>query len=246
MTVEYLDLADYLAIAAEVTALDADTLMRVTNLPLADSALHAPAAGFGETEFYPDFVEKAAVLAVRLAKNHPLPDGNKRAAWVALRVFIEINGWRWESAVLDRNDDLGAARAREQDVVLAVTVHVTRRDGQGAGLSGDRGGGRPGDDAVDIGEHGGPAGARVDDVSPPGAEAAERHVGRRRSQGVRDGRLEAAVPAASTVLIVGPLPMVTTSGQPSPSKSATSRRPGLGPVGISERGVLNEPSPLPW
>jgi len=27
--------------------------------------------------------------------NHPLPDGNKRAAWVALRVFIEINGWRW-------------------------------------------------------------------------------------------------------------------------------------------------------
>jgi death-on-curing protein len=34
-------------------------------------------------------------LAVRLAKNHPLPDGNKRAAWVSLRVFIEINGWTW-------------------------------------------------------------------------------------------------------------------------------------------------------
>ncbi len=27
--------------------------------------------------------------------NHPLPDGNKRAAWIALRVFIEINGWAW-------------------------------------------------------------------------------------------------------------------------------------------------------
>jgi prophage maintenance system killer protein len=23
------------------------------------------------------------------------PDGNKRAAWVSLRVFVEINGWRW-------------------------------------------------------------------------------------------------------------------------------------------------------
>jgi death on curing protein len=37
-------------------------------------------AGWGEEELYPDFVDKAAVLVVRLAKNHPLPDGNKRAA----------------------------------------------------------------------------------------------------------------------------------------------------------------------
>jgi len=95
VTVEYLDLADYLAIAAEVTGLDAVTVIKVANVDLADSALHAPAAGFGGTEFYPDFVDKAAVLIVRLAKNHPLPDGNKRAAWVAVRVFVEINGWSW-------------------------------------------------------------------------------------------------------------------------------------------------------
>ena len=37
------------------------------------------------------------MLIVRLAKNHPLPDGNKRAAWVALRVFIELNQWSWSS-----------------------------------------------------------------------------------------------------------------------------------------------------
>jgi len=59
----------------------------VTKLSLADSALHAPAAGFGDTDIYPDFVDKAAVLLVRLAKNHPLPDGNKRAAWVSMRMF---------------------------------------------------------------------------------------------------------------------------------------------------------------
>ena len=97
MTVDYLDLADYVAIAAEVTSLDTATVMKVANLDLADSALHAPAAGFGETEFYPDFVDKAAVLIVRLAKNHPLPDGNKRVAWVALRMFLEINGWSWSA-----------------------------------------------------------------------------------------------------------------------------------------------------
>ena len=95
MTVEYLDLADYVAIAAEVTGLDVDVVMKVANIDLADSALHAPAAGFDEEDFYPDFVDKAAVLIVRLTRNHPLPDGNKRAAWVALRLFVEVNGWSW-------------------------------------------------------------------------------------------------------------------------------------------------------
>lgn len=96
MSTEYLELVDYLAIASEVTGLDEETITRVAKLDLADSALHAPAAGFGETEFYPDFIEKASVLVTHLAKNHPLPDGNKRAAWVSLRLFIEINGWSWK------------------------------------------------------------------------------------------------------------------------------------------------------
>lgn len=97
MSVRYVELADYLAISAEITGLDTPTLIRVAKVDLAESALHAPAAGFGETEFYPDFIDKAAVLIVRLAKNHPLPDGNKRAAWVALRLFIEINDWTWNT-----------------------------------------------------------------------------------------------------------------------------------------------------
>ncbi|MGH2901997.1 MAG: type II toxin-antitoxin system death-on-curing family toxin [Solirubrobacteraceae bacterium] len=98
MSTEYLELADYLAIAAEITGLNEETLIKVAKLDLADSALHAPGAGFGEVEFYPDFIEKAAVLVTHLAKNHPLPDGNKRAAWVSLRLFIEINALSWKPA----------------------------------------------------------------------------------------------------------------------------------------------------
>ena len=97
MNVQYLDLADYLAIATEVTGLDVETVVKVADLNLADSALHAPAAGFGDTDFYPEFVDKAAVLLVRLTRNHPLPDGNKRAAWVSLRLFLDLNGWRFSS-----------------------------------------------------------------------------------------------------------------------------------------------------
>jgi death-on-curing protein len=96
VNVEYLDLADFLIIAEEVTGINVQVLSKMASLPLADSALHPPQAGFGDTDRYPDFVDKAAVLLVRLARNHPLPDGNKRAAWVSLRMFVVINDWSWD------------------------------------------------------------------------------------------------------------------------------------------------------
>ena len=95
MIVEYLDLADYVGIAAEVTGLDEAIVLKIANLDLADSALHAPSAEFGGEEFYPDLVTKAALLLVGLAKNHPLPDGNKRVAWVAMRYFLILNDIEW-------------------------------------------------------------------------------------------------------------------------------------------------------
>ena len=96
MSLRYLALDDYIAIAVAVTGQQVATLVDATNTDLADSALHAPSAGFGGEEFYLEFVDKAAVLVVRLAKNHPLPDGNKRAAWASLRVFLEVNGWQFD------------------------------------------------------------------------------------------------------------------------------------------------------
>ena len=95
MTVEYITLTDYIAIAVEVTGLDLRTVLNVTNFALADSALHAPQSGFGDTDHYDDFIDKAAILLDRLTRNHPLLDGNKRAAWVSLRLFVEINEWTW-------------------------------------------------------------------------------------------------------------------------------------------------------
>lgn len=70
-------------------------------------------ADFGGHERYPDFIDKAAVLVVRLAKNHALPDGNKRTAWVALRFFVDINGWQFNA-----QPSIGEAEA----AVLAVAA----------------------------------------------------------------------------------------------------------------------------
>ena len=100
----YLSLAEYLWLSERVTGVSAEVLSKSSRIELADSALHAPMAGFGGEDFYPDIVDKAAVLCWRLARNHPLPDGNKRAAWVALVVFIDLNRGQWDPDPPDVDD----------------------------------------------------------------------------------------------------------------------------------------------
>jgi death-on-curing protein len=100
----YLSLAEYFWLAEQVTGLPADTLAKAARAELADSALHAPAAGFGDEDFYPEPYEKAAVLTCRLAWNHPLPDGNKRAAWAGLLLFVDLNGGTWDPDPPDVDD----------------------------------------------------------------------------------------------------------------------------------------------
>jgi death on curing protein len=63
----YLSLAESLWLAEQVTCTEAAVVAKASRVDLPDSALHAPAAGFGEQEFYPDLIHKAAVLTCRLA-----------------------------------------------------------------------------------------------------------------------------------------------------------------------------------
>ncbi|MGH7883323.1 MAG: type II toxin-antitoxin system death-on-curing family toxin [Candidatus Dormibacteraceae bacterium] len=88
----YLSLAEALVVAESVTGIDAAVLSTAARLGLLESALHAPQAAFGGHELYPEFLDKSAVLAVRIARNHPLPDGNKRLAWGCLIMFCALNG----------------------------------------------------------------------------------------------------------------------------------------------------------
>lgn len=97
----YLDLADYLLIAEAVLGVPAESIARWPGTSLAESALHAPAAGFEGVEFYPDVIDKAAVLCVRLARNHPLPDGNKRVAYLAMLELLTRNGVEWAPPSVD-------------------------------------------------------------------------------------------------------------------------------------------------
>jgi len=60
---------------------------------LLDSALARPLnrAAYGK----PDAAELAAAYAYGLATNHPFVDGNKRTAFIALELFLALNGYRF-------------------------------------------------------------------------------------------------------------------------------------------------------
>jgi death-on-curing protein len=46
------------------------------------------------------------VLCARIGLNHPLPDGNKRTAFLALVEFVERNGRRWGESDRDPEESV--------------------------------------------------------------------------------------------------------------------------------------------
>ena len=89
-SVEYVDLEDLLML---VRALGAGP---VRDVGLLDSAAGRPrSAAFGQ-DAYPSIGLKAAALLHSIARNHALIDGNKRLAWLAATVFLDLNGRRPE------------------------------------------------------------------------------------------------------------------------------------------------------
>lgn len=66
---------------------------------LLDSALARPLnlAAYGE----PDVAALAASYGLGLAKNHAFVDGNKRAAFLAVGLFLYLNGYRLDATQAD-------------------------------------------------------------------------------------------------------------------------------------------------
>jgi prophage maintenance system killer protein len=87
---------------------------------LAESALASPAAGFGGYERYPSLAAKAAVLLQHVARNHALPDGNKRTALLCAILFANLNGLDWEPPEADDPDGKETAEIVEATAASKV------------------------------------------------------------------------------------------------------------------------------
>jgi len=128
----YLELGDYCELAAELLGTNPEVIAQLPNVSLADSALAAPRSGFGGQDAYPTLFEKAAVLVERLARNHPLPDGNKRAAFLSVWLFMEINGRPFEGEDPDIDVPMMEGIAAGEATPSEIAQWLERRTGSPA------------------------------------------------------------------------------------------------------------------
>jgi death-on-curing protein len=112
-----------------VLGIDAERLAKAIKLGSAESALAAPFASFDGHEFYEDPRQRAAVLASRIIRNHPLPDGNKRVALLLMEDYLEDEGWCFAASAsdIDRTFRALAGRAMSEHEFRDWLVARTQR-----------------------------------------------------------------------------------------------------------------------
>ena len=124
--VDYLDLDDLMAAAEAALGRPPE----VRDWGLLEASLGRPRATVFGTDAYPDIHTKAAALMHSLGTNHGLVDGNKRLAWVAVRLFYGMNGWDVTASDDEKFDlTMAVASGRWRDVTklaeqLRLMAHV--------------------------------------------------------------------------------------------------------------------------
>ena len=96
MSVEYLDLADYVGIAAAVTGLDEGLITKVAELDIWPTrrSMRQRRGSATTTSTQTSSTRPLSSLS-GLPRIILCPTGNKRVAWVALRYFLVLNEWTW-------------------------------------------------------------------------------------------------------------------------------------------------------
>ena len=78
----------------------------------------------------PDAAALAAAYAYGLACHHPFADGNKRTAWVVARVFLAINGYRFDfdpPGAVQTIEALAAGTLSESELATWFRQRVRKR-----------------------------------------------------------------------------------------------------------------------
>ena len=99
---------------------------------LLDSALARPLniVAYSDPAAPPDVATLAASYGVGLAKNHAFVDGNKRAAFLAVGLFLALNGWRLQCTQAEATFTMLAVASGDvsEDAFAAwLRAHTARR-----------------------------------------------------------------------------------------------------------------------
>lgn len=88
-------------------------MLASVRLGQAESALAAPFASFAGVAFYDEPVQRAAILASRIVRNHPLLDGNKRAALICMIELLARDGFALTATQDERAEAIERLASRE-------------------------------------------------------------------------------------------------------------------------------------
>lgn len=119
----FLDLEDVLTAGSHAVGHPVE----VRDFGLLEAAVARPRTTVFGQDAYPDELTKAAALLQSLVRNHGLVDGNKRIAWAAAWVFLEVNGIALDQELdVDTAETLVLAAARGEIEVAEIADGLRR------------------------------------------------------------------------------------------------------------------------
>jgi death-on-curing protein len=96
-----------------------------------ESAIHRPFATLDNQNLYPAASDKAAAILESILINHPFVDGNKRTAYVLMRLILINDGYDIVASQEEKYQIVISAsigEARFDDIKIWIEAHLQRKD----------------------------------------------------------------------------------------------------------------------
>ena len=94
-------------------------------VPFARSCRNMPGAAFGGQFLHESLADMAGAYLFHLVQNHPFIDGNKRTGAAAARIFLLMNGARFDPSADDYTEMVLAVASGKADKAACVEFFRT-------------------------------------------------------------------------------------------------------------------------
>lgn len=131
MEIRYLSVQEVIAIhVAMIQKYSPGEHVGVKDSGLLESAVLRPRSSASGDDSYPSLFDKATAYSESLGMNHPFQNANKRTAFAALVIFLQLNGYRFVMNQKDAEDmtvDMVNHKYSFQELSTLIEKHCVNR-----------------------------------------------------------------------------------------------------------------------